>query len=95
MAVASLVLGILSLVFAFLPFIPFGGFICSILGLIFAIVAKRNVQSGNTGMATGGLVCSIIGLILSVITYIACGAALGALGCAGKQILNELGSMQP
>ena len=82
MAVASLVLGILSLVFAFVPFIPFGGLICSILGLIFANVAKSNAQGGSSGMATGGLVCSIIGLILSLITYIACGAILGILNCA-------------
>ena len=57
-AIASLVLGIIS--------IPFGVLIIpSILGIVFAVISKK----GNLmcGIAKAGLVCSVIGLALAVL----------------------------
>ncbi len=84
MAVGSLVLGIVGIVFSFI-FQPIG-LICSIVGLILSIVARKKEPSG---MATAGLVCSIIGLVLNLILVIACGACIGAAG-AGASWLNSI-----
>ena len=62
-ALASLILGILSLL------IPFIGIILGILGMIFASNAKKEiVHSGEPGinLATTGKVCSIIGIIINM-----------------------------
>ena len=61
-AVASLICGVLSIVFFWLPFIDLG---ISIAGLVCAIVTLSKGYDGK-GMAIGGLVTSIIGLLLSL-----------------------------
>jgi hypothetical protein len=61
-AVASLVLGICSLV------LPFLGFICAILGLIFALCAKKDGYNG--GIQTAGFITSILGLFGYVLVII-------------------------
>ena len=76
LAVASLVLGIVGLVFAFL--FVWIGLICSVIGLVFAIVAKNN--GNRSGMRTAGFVLSIIGLILSLILLIAAIACVSIIG---------------
>ena len=75
MAVASLVLGIISLIAWFIP--PFGLPI-SIVGLVLGI---KSVKSEKRGMAIAGIVMSAIGLIASVIN-----GALGAYMAATGQI---------
>lgn len=65
MQVASLVLGILSILFSCCYGVP--GIIMSVIGIVCAV--KGNKEKKN-GVGTGGLVCSIIGLILSVIMLI-------------------------
>ena len=59
---ASLVLGILSLVFALLI-----ALVGEVLGIIGIVLARRNCKEKNTKAA---LVCSIIGLVLAVINHI-------------------------
>lgn len=62
-SVAGLVLGILSLFFAWLPVI---GLACSILGLVMAIKGRKMCAAVSFHRAgTAGEVCSIIGLVLS------------------------------
>ena len=68
LAVASLVLGILSLI-AWL--LPIAGLPVAIVGLILGILGRG---SRNRGMATGGIITSSIGLGLSLIN-----AILGAI----------------
>ena len=62
MGVASLVLGIISVVLAVL----FSGFgwLAAILGLIGIVLGTSARKKGQGGVATAGLVLSIIGLIL-------------------------------
>lgn len=80
MAVASLILGICSIVFDF--FFQFLGVLLGIVGIILGALARK--QNPANGMATGGLVCSIIGVILGAITLIACVACVGGLGALGS-----------
>ncbi|MBN2168601.1 MAG: DUF4190 domain-containing protein [Actinobacteria bacterium] len=66
-AVVSLVVGALS--FLFFPVLG------SILAIVFAIIAKKEIKEGNggisgSGMATAGLVLGIIGLVIPLILVI-------------------------
>ena len=77
MGVASLVLGIISVVLAVL----FSGFcwLAAILGLIGIVLGTSARKKGQDGVATAGLVLSIIGLILGLLMYVACAAMVGGL----------------
>ena len=81
MAVASLVLGIVSIA---LNFIGLGFPIGTILGLVGIVpgLMARKSDPGN-GLATGGMVCSIIGTILSVLFIVLCAACVGSIGGLG------------
>jgi len=74
MAVASLVLGIVSLVFVIIPGLQFIGAIVGLIGIILGILGRKKAKTENqpTGTATAGFVMSIIGTVLSAIMYIAC-----------------------
>lgn len=76
MAVASLVLGICSLVF---PFIGLGWLSCilGIVGIILGALGRKNPE--KKGMATAGMVMSIISLALGILMWLACVAFIGGL----------------
>jgi len=72
MSVASLVLGIFSIVIAIIPFLQLIALICGVLAIIFAIVAKNKIKADSdlahtNGTATGGLTTGIIGASISII----------------------------
>lgn len=79
MGVASLVLGILSLVIGVFSAGSLGwlGGIIGIIGIVLGALGKKN--ENQKGLATAGLVCSIIGTILCLIMYIACIGGLASL----------------
>ena len=87
MAVASLVLGIVSIVFSVFTGGALGwlGAIIGLVGIILGAMAKKDPE--KKGMATAGLVCSIIGLVLGLILYVACVACIGA-AASGLNTLN-------
>lgn len=85
-AIASLVLGIVSLVSICFGYFSFIGIVCAIIGLIFAIqIRKAGELEGfkPSGMATAGLILNIIGLGLCALVLIACIACVGIIGTAG------------
>lgn len=71
----SLVMGILSLVGAWIPFVGFGAYITSVLGIVTGVLGRGRAKRGvatNGGAAMGGLVTSILGLasvILATVVY--------------------------
>lgn len=71
----SLVMGILSLVGAWIPFVGFGAYITSILGIVTGALGRGRAKRGlatNGGAAMGGLVTSVLGLasvILATVVY--------------------------
>lgn len=81
LAIASMVLGIVSIILMCFPTIfCYGTWVLAIVGIVLAAVAKKKAKSG---MATAGLVCSIIALALWVV-YIIGIVALGiTFGLAG------------
>ena len=79
MGVASLVLGIISLLISIgagAAGMGWIGSICGIIAIILGAIAKKNPEQNGT--ATGGLVCGIISLSWGIIATIACVACLGA-----------------
>ncbi|SFD09773.1 hypothetical protein [Butyrivibrio sp. YAB3001] len=80
-AIASLVLGIVSIVCWFLGIGAFVGLITGIIGIICASSSKKAGYTG--GIQTGGLVCSIIGVVVSAVIFVTCVACVGVLGTAG------------
>ena len=85
MGVASLVLGIISLVCGvFLAGVQWVGAIVGLIGIVLGAQGRKNPDS--KGMATAGLVCSIIGFILCIILYIACVACATSLYNAGLSL---------
>ncbi len=65
-AVAGLVLGIVSIVFFWIPVFDV---LLSIVGLVLSLLGRRSLS--RRGMALAGLICSIIGLVLALIITIA------------------------
>lgn len=81
MAIASLVLGICSLV---LPFIGLGwiSVLTGIVGIILGALGRKKDEEKKS-MATAGLVMSCIAVGLSLLMLIACAACIGTLGGIG------------
>ncbi len=82
-AVASLVLGIISIISSFFGYSAILGLILGIIGTVLGAKARKEAQ---TGMATGGFVCSIIGLIFSALGFVCAIACAGALRSAISQM---------
>ena len=92
-SIASLVLGIVSIVIAWWGWIGLLGLAAGIVGIILAINAKKEMaaaENAPTGMVTAALVLSIIGAVLSGIFFVSCAICTGAAACAGQGALNEL-----
>ena len=81
-AVASLVLGIVSVVCIFFGYGALLGIALGIVGLILGINAKKEAPSG---MATAGIVLSIVAIAACAIAFIACVACLGAIGLSAAE----------
>jgi len=78
LATASMIIGIISLVFFIINwFIPFGEVLFGIIGIILAICAKNRGYRGSKN--TAGLVCSIITVILGGIYWVACVATCATM----------------
>ena len=82
-AIASLVLGILSLVCAFFGYGAIVGLIFGIVGTVLGAKARKEAQ---TGIATGGFVCSIIGTVLSAAMLVCAIVCVGSLATLGTMI---------
>lgn len=80
MAIASLVLGIVSIAFGWWAYVSI---ICLVLGIVGLVLGVKARKENPTGIATGGMVTSIIGICLSGV-FLACvlTAATG-LACIG------------
>jgi len=89
MAVAGLVLGIVSLAFMWVPAL---NFIAAIVGIVLSYMGTKQLRAAGqpTGIATAGLVLSIVGLVFAVVGTIFCVPALCA-SCSAVNDLSRLG----
>ena len=85
MGIASLILGILSIISSFAGVgFQWIGAIFGLIGIILGALGRKNPES--KGVATGGLVCSIIGFILCIIVYAMCAGTIGACTSIAKSM---------
>jgi hypothetical protein len=76
LGVASLVLGILSIVFGIIPFIGLISWILAPVGLVLGFVALGKPVGRN--MTIAGLVTSGVGLMICILWVVGLGAAISA-----------------
>jgi hypothetical protein len=84
----ALVLGILSILLAFVPILGFVSYPLAILGIVFGLVGLRRVGrrvATNRGVALAGLISSVLGFVLVIVSTV---AYVGALN-AGVQGVND------
>ena len=85
--IAGMVLGIVAIIFLFIPGVSFLGWICGIVGIILSAIAISNAKKAGqkpAGMAVAGLVLSIISIAIGLI--------LVMIGCvAGCAIASTIG----
>jgi hypothetical protein len=69
--VAALVLGIIAVATAWMPFVFVVGAVCAVIAIALAVVARRRARAGvgRGGMATAGLVLGIVGVLLAVVGF--------------------------
>jgi hypothetical protein len=75
------VLGLLGLLFSFIPLIGVIAWPLVLLALVFAGVGLSRVRSGratNKGLTIAGLVCAVIGLLICILYAVAFSAAVSA-----------------
>lgn len=65
-----------------------GAFICPVIGLVFAILAKK--EDPNDGLAKLAFILSLIFVILYVVIVIGCAACGGCLAAASTSYLFAL-----
>ena len=80
-AIASMVCGIVSIVFWFFGVTAIASLILGIVGIILANTAKK--EGYNDGLRTAGFVLSIIGTVFGALIFVSCIACAGVLGVAG------------
>ncbi len=71
LAVASLVLGILSILFGWIPIIGFISWVLAPIGLVLGLVAL-NTGAGR-GLALAGSICSGVGLLICILWVVGIG----------------------
>jgi hypothetical protein len=101
MALAALIIGILSLLIAWIPVVgilaAIGGLIALILGFVARGRIKRNATGGNgmamTGIVTGAIAL-VVGIVLTVVFFSAFGAWFGDSFRDYAQCVEETGDEQ-
>ena len=86
LTIAGLVLGIVAIVFIFIPGVNWLGWICGVVGIVISAIAiSQSKKAGEkNGMAVAGLVLSIISIALGIIVVmIACIAGCTIASTAG------------
>lgn len=67
LAIASMVLGIASIIFGLCYGI---GLVLGVISIVFAIISKKASDGKLCGMALAGLICSIIGIVISIVFWV-------------------------
>ena len=89
MGIASLVLGIVSVVISFVPFSGIIALVPAIVGLILGIVdaVKKSKAEQPKGMSIAGIVCSAVAIVLIIYWYV---AAVATVNSATEMMMNSI-----
>ena len=90
MGIASLVLGIISILFALFGFgVNWLGLIVGVVGIVLAVLARKQPEAATQkGVIVAGLVCSIVGASLALVFYIACYGTSACIYCSAASALG-------
>ena len=80
MAIASLVLGILGIIFALVPVTNIIPLVLGIVGLILGYQARKNGLEDEK-MVKAGIILNIIAIVLSLALFIACTSCMACVAC--------------
>lgn len=92
-----MILGIVAIVFSFIPVLSYFAWLIGVIGIILAALGLKESKLNNgegKGMAVAGLVCSIIATafgVIGLICAIACVAAANSYGTALGAALMSAG----
>ena len=92
MAIASLVLGIISILFFWTSIFAIIFMVTSIIGIVLGVLSrKKNSLAGfPTGLGTAGLVLNIIALIFTSLSFIFCGICITCAILADPLFLDSI-----
>lgn len=83
-AVASLVLGIIGVIFWFFGYSSILSIILGIIGIVLSSMAKK--EGNSEGIRTAGFVLSLIAIIGGAIAFLACVACVGGMAAIGASM---------
>jgi hypothetical protein len=92
LAVASLVLGIVSFVICWIPVLGYAAIITDICAIVFGVMARNAVKKGTGGgggMATAGMILGIVHLSIYIIVSILAIVGISMFGGAMKEAIEE------
>lgn len=92
MGTAALVLGIVGVVFAFVPFMWWLGCILGILATIFGFIGRGRVkrsQASNRGASLTGVITGLAAIVISTVMFVLFVAALGSAATSIDHSLNK------
>lgn len=75
MAIASLVLGIVSVLIVWIPVVGILGTLMALIGLVLGLLALR--RPDGRGLAIGGVVCAGVSLVITAVYILLFAAAIG------------------
>jgi hypothetical protein len=76
MAIASLVLGIVSVLIVWIPVVGILGTVMALIGLVLGILSLRRLE--GRGLAIGGIVCAGVSLVITALYLMAFLAVIAA-----------------
>jgi len=76
MAIASLVLGVVSVLIVWIPIVGILGTIMALIGLVLGIMALR--RPNGRGMAVGGIICAGVSLAITALYMVGMMAIIAA-----------------
>lgn len=87
MGIAGLIVGIVALLFSFIPCLGMWAIVPAVVGLILSAISMKQAGAagGSKGMAIGGLICSIVGLLIACYWLYVWFSAASAIGNAIEQ----------
>lgn len=82
MAIAALVLGIVSVLIVWVPIVGMLGTLMALIGLVLGVLALRG--GGERGLAIGGIVCSGVSLVITAIYMLGALAIIAAAAASTR-----------
>jgi hypothetical protein len=80
LGIAALVLGILAILFAFIPIVGIASYPLAIVGVVLGLVGLGRVRTGRSsrGITLAGLIASVLGLVLVIVSTVVYVSAISA-----------------